>query len=138
MRKLHLLIAAALVAAGVLGAPVALFIGTQTMAQIPENVKATTLGTIDAPPGYQTIMLIAEVAPNTCGGRLTHPGTESLYILEGEFTLKVDSQADKLLKAGDSFQIPPGVVRAGCTSNGAKGLVVLVVEKGKPLASPAP
>jgi hypothetical protein len=38
------------------------------------NTKATTLGTIDSPLGYQTVMLIAEVAPNICGGRLTHPG----------------------------------------------------------------
>jgi quercetin dioxygenase-like cupin family protein len=117
-----------------------LFIGGQAVAQVPEgiNIKATTLGTIESSPGYETVMLIAELAPNTCAGRLTHPGVETSYMLEGEFTLKIPGQPDKSLKAGDSFQIPAGVVHDGCTSNGGKILVVLVVEKGKPRASAAP
>jgi hypothetical protein len=73
------------------------------------NTKATTLGTIDSPPGYQTVMLIAEVPPNTRGGRLTHPGIETSYILERDFTLKADGQPDKLLKAGDPFQVATSV-----------------------------
>jgi hypothetical protein len=32
------------------------------------------LGTIDFPPGYQTVMRLAEFAPGTCSGRHTHPG----------------------------------------------------------------
>jgi hypothetical protein len=47
------------------------------------NIKATTLETIDGPPGYQTVMLIAELAPNTCAGRLAHPGVETSYMLDG-------------------------------------------------------
>jgi quercetin dioxygenase-like cupin family protein len=83
-------------------------------------------------------MLIAELAPNSCSGRLTHPGIETSYLLEGEFILKIPGQSDKPLKAGDLFQIPAGVVHDGCTSSGAKVLVVFVVEKGKPRASAAP
>jgi quercetin dioxygenase-like cupin family protein len=117
-----------------------LFIANKAAAQVPEgiNIKATPLGTIDSPPGYETVMLIAEIAPNTCSGRLTHPGVETSYILEGDFTLKIDGQPDKRLKGGDPFQIPAGVVHDACTSDGAKALVVLIVEKGKPRASPAP
>jgi quercetin dioxygenase-like cupin family protein len=103
-----------------------------------EGIKRTPLGTIDFPPGYQTVMGFADIAPNTCGGRHTHPGIETSYILEGEDTLKIDGQPDKPLKAGDSVQIPAGVVHDGCTSSGVKVLTVHVIEKGKPLASPAP
>jgi quercetin dioxygenase-like cupin family protein len=118
----------------------ALFICGQAVAQVPEgiNIKATALEIIDSPPGYQTVMLIADLAPNTCSGRLTHPGVETLYMLEGETTFKTPGQPDKSLKAGDSFQIAAGVVHDGCTSNGSKALVVLVVEKGKPRSLPAP
>jgi quercetin dioxygenase-like cupin family protein len=131
MRKLYFLVVAA---------SSALFILAPAAAQEIRilNTKATTLGTIDSPPGYQTVMLIAEVPPNTCGGRLTHPGIETSYILEGDFTLKTDGQPDKLLKAGDPFQVARSVVHEGCTNGGAKVLIVYVIEKGKPLASPAP
>jgi quercetin dioxygenase-like cupin family protein len=133
MRTLFLMIA-------MLCAAAALLIGNQAAAQAPEgiNIKATTLGTSDSPPGYETVMLIAELAPNTCSGRLTHPGVETSYILEGDFTLKIDGQPDKRLRGGDPFQVPAGVVHDACTNNGAKALVVFVVEKGKPRASPAP
>jgi quercetin dioxygenase-like cupin family protein len=109
------------------------------IAQEGLKIKRTPLGTIDSPPGYQTVTGLAEIAPNTCGGRLTHPGIETSYILEGELTLKVDGQPDKRLKAGDPFQIPAGVVHDGCTtSSGVKVLNVMVIENGKALASPAP
>jgi quercetin dioxygenase-like cupin family protein len=109
------------------------------MAQEGLKIKRTPLGTVDFPPGYQTVMGFAELAPNTCGGRHTHPGIETSYILEGEETLKIDGQPDKHYKAGDSVQIPAGGVHDGCTSSsGVKLLTVHVIEKGKPLASPAP
>jgi quercetin dioxygenase-like cupin family protein len=104
-----------------------------------EGVKRTLLGTIESPPGYQTVEGLAEIAPNTCAGRHTHPGSETAYIISGELTLKVDGQPDKQVKAGDGYQIPAGVVHDGCTtSSGVKGLTVYVIEKGKPLGSPVP
>jgi quercetin dioxygenase-like cupin family protein len=104
-----------------------------------EGVKRTQLGTIDSPPGYQTVAGIAEIAPNTCAGRHTHPGSETAYILEGELTLKIDGQPDKRITAGGAYQIPAGVVHDGCTTGGGvKGLTVYVIEKGKPLGSPVP
>ena len=59
----------------ILAAAATLFIGGQAVAQVPEgiNIKATTLGTIDSSPGYETVMLVAELAPNSCSGRLSHP-----------------------------------------------------------------
>jgi hypothetical protein len=53
--------------------------------------------------------------------------------------LMVAGQADKTVKAGESYQIPPGAIHDAKTSpNGAKVIATYVVVKGKPLASPAP
>jgi hypothetical protein len=35
-------------------------------AMAQEGIKRTPLGTIDFPPGYQSVMGLAEIAPNTC------------------------------------------------------------------------
>jgi quercetin dioxygenase-like cupin family protein len=71
--------------------------------------------------------------------RHTHPGVESAYVLEGGFELPIQGQATRTLKPGDGFQIPPDTTHAGGKSGDAKTrvLITYVVEKGKPLASPA-
>jgi len=81
---------------------------------------------------------LAEIAPSTCGGRHTHPGIETSYILEGEGVSKVDGRPDRPVKA-DTIQIPANVPHDGCaTTRAAKILTVHVVEKGEPLGSPVP
>ena len=121
-------VAATFIAAAGLMAPV--------LAQ--QGSKRTPLRTIDFPPGYQTVMALSEIAPGTCIGRHTHPGTSNSYVLEGETVLKVDGTPDQHLKAGDSMQISAGVPHDDCTTSGVKYLTVHIVEKGKPLSSPAP
>ncbi|WP_027576346.1 cupin domain-containing protein [Bradyrhizobium sp. WSM1743] len=104
------------------------------------GIKRTPLQKIDFPDGYTTVTAIAEVPAGGAAGRHTHPGIETGYVLEGELDLLVDGQPDKRLKAGDSYQIPAGAVHDAKT-NGDKPLKVLgiyVVDKTKPLASPAP
>ena len=104
-----------------------------------QGIKRTPLGTMDFPPGYQTVMGFAEIAPGTCGGRHTHPGIETCYILEGQGVSKVDGRPDRPVKAGDAIQIPANVPHDGCAmTRAAKILTVHVIEKGKPLGSPAP
>jgi quercetin dioxygenase-like cupin family protein len=104
------------------------------------TIKRTPLQTVDFPAGYNVVSAIAEVAPGNCAGRHTHPGVESSYVMEGAILLKVTGQPDKVFKAGESFQIPAGVVHDACTVEGAafKVLANYIVEKGKPVASPAP
>ena len=104
-----------------------------------QGIKRTPLGTMDFPPGYQTVMGFAELSPNTCGGRHTHPGIETSYILEGEGVSKIDGRPDRRVTAGDTIQIPANVPHDGCAAAVAvKILTVHVVEKGKPLGSPMP
>jgi quercetin dioxygenase-like cupin family protein len=104
------------------------------------GIKRTPLQTVDFPAGYNVVSVIAEIPPGTCAGRHTHPGVESTYVMEGSAILKVAGQPDRIVKAGESFQIPPGVPHDGCTPPGEafKVLATYIVEKGKPLATPAP
>jgi quercetin dioxygenase-like cupin family protein len=103
-------------------------------------IKRTVLQTNDFPPGFSTVTAIVEVTPGNCAGRHTHPGLDTDYVMDGEILLKVAGKPDQTFKAGDSFSIPPGTPHDACTVPGQafKILAVYVVEKGKPLASPAP
>ena len=69
------------------------------------------------------------------------PGTnyETVIGMVGEMVLFVEGQPEKTVKAGQSYQVPPGAVHDAKTGpSGAKVVATYVVEKGKPLASPAP
>jgi quercetin dioxygenase-like cupin family protein len=104
------------------------------------NIKRTPLQKFDVPgANYETVIGLAEIAPNANVGRHTHPGVEGGYLIEGGMTLLVEGQPPKEIKPGDSWQIPPGTIHdAKAGSGGAKVIASYVVEKGKPLASPAP
>lgn len=103
------------------------------------NIKRTPLQKFDVPgANYETVIGIAEIVPNVLIGRHTHPGPESGYMLEGEMTLLVDGQPPQEVKTGQSYKIPPGAIHdAKSGPKGAKVIATYVVEKGKPLASPA-
>jgi quercetin dioxygenase-like cupin family protein len=91
-------------------------------------------------PGREAVVARIEVPPGGKAGRHTHPGEEISYVMEGETTLLVDGQPPRRIKAGESFVVPAGVVHdAQNDSNATVKLVgVYIVEKGKPLATPAP
>ena len=91
-------------------------------------------------PGREAVVARVDVAPGAKAGRHTHPGDEISYVLEGEATLLVDGQAPRQVKAGESFVVPAGVVHDAHNNGTAaiKLVGVYVVEKGKPLATPAP
>jgi quercetin dioxygenase-like cupin family protein len=102
------------------------------------NIKRIPLQKFAVPgTGYETVIGIAEIAADVTIGRHTHPGPESGYLLSGDFTLLIDGQEPKALKAGDSYVVPAGSVHDARTgSNGAKVIATYVVEAGKPLATP--
>jgi quercetin dioxygenase-like cupin family protein len=102
------------------------------------GIKRTPLQTVDFPAGFQTVSAIAEIPAGGCAGRHTHPGAETTYVLEGDIVVKIEGKPDQTLKAGQSFQIPVGAVHDACTTGGMKVLATYIVEKGKPVASPAP
>jgi quercetin dioxygenase-like cupin family protein len=100
----------------------------------------TVLQTQDsAAPGRSIVQARAEFIPGGVAGRHTHPGEEIGYILEGTLQLEIEGKPPVVLKAGDAFFVPAGVVHDGKNIGTvpAKVLATYVVEKGKPVASPA-
>ena len=90
--------------------------------------------------GYgRTINAEAEIEPGVTIARHKHPGIESGYILEGGLDLPIEGQPTRTLKLGDGFQVPPETPHAGGKNSDKKTRIAItyVVEKGKPLASPA-
>jgi quercetin dioxygenase-like cupin family protein len=128
-----------LLAAGVLVGAAAIALAQQSP-PAASNIKRTPLQKVEIPgTNYETVTAIAEVVPGALAGRHTHPGPETGYVIEGDMMLLIDGQPPQPLKAGDSYQIPAGAVhdvKAG--DKGMKVMAVYMVEKGKPLASPAP
>lgn len=105
------------------------------------GLSRTMVGKADVSvPGREAVVAKVEVAPGSRAGRHTHPGDEISYISEGEVDLLIDGQSPRTLKAGETFVVPAGVIHdAHNASNGTVKLIgVYVVEKGKPLATPAP
>lgn len=109
--------------------------GTNSLAQ-----TRTPLQTIDFPPGYETVSVIAELEPGQCTSRHAHPGIESAYVLEGEAVAKFDGKPDQILKAGRPLQFGAGEVHNVCNTGSVRfrALAHYIVEKGKPLVSRAP
>jgi len=89
--------------------------------------------------GREAVIARVEVAPGGVAGWHTHPGDEISYVMEGEATLMIAGQPPRKVSAGEGFVIPAGVVH-NAKNDGATAIKlvgVYVVEKGKPLASPA-
>ena len=103
-------------------------------------IKRTPLQKAEFPEGFVSVSAIAEIPAGGAAGRHSHPGVELGYIMEGEADLILDGKPAQHLKAGDSYQIPFGAIHDAKVSGDKplKVLTVYIVDKTKPLASPAP
>ena len=107
-----------------------------------QPIKRTELirGDVANAPGQETVIYIADVMPGAEGARHTHHGDEFVYVLAGSLVVTPDGKAPIELKQGQIAQIAPAdgihAAKNGSSSEPAKVLVILVVEKGKPLAEP--
>jgi len=122
-----------------LTAAVALAAATGALAQAP-GIKRTVVTRADVSvEGREAVVAKVELEAGAVAGRHSHPGDEISYILEGEGELLIDGEPPRKVKAGEAFVIPAGKVHdAKNTGPGVMRLVgTYVVEKGKPLATPA-
>jgi len=122
----------------VAGAALVAFSGL-IVAQAPALTRTIVTKADVSVPGREAVIARVEVAPGGVAGWHTHPGDEISYITEGEATLMVAGQPNRKVAAGEGFVIPAGVVH-NARNDGTvptKLVGVYVVEKGKPLASPA-
>ncbi len=128
-----------MIGASVTAVLVATALGTLA-AQAPA-VKRTILQQHDlSAPGREAVMALAEFPAGSETGRHTHPGEEVSFVQAGPVVLEIDGQPAKTLQMGEPFFVPAGVVHNAHPAAGgtAKILVTYVVEKGKPVTSPAP
>jgi len=105
------------------------------------GLTRTLVGRADVSiPGREAVVAKVEVAPGARAGRHTHPGDEISYVAEGQVELLIDGQPPRIVKAGESFVVPAGTVHDAhnATDTPTRLIGVYVIEKGKPLASPAP
>jgi len=113
--------------------------GADAQSAAPAGLKRTIIKQTDGPmEGYVTVNVRVDIDPGAVIARHTHPGIESTYVVEGALELTVDGEGTRTFAAGEGFQVPPRVPHGG--KNGDKPAVLAatyVVEKGKPLASPA-
>ena len=109
--------------------------GAAPIAAAQSPIKRIPLQRFDVPgTAFETVIGVAEIAPVVAIGRHVHPGPESGYVIEGSFELLIDGLAPRLLKAGDSYQVPAGAVHdAKAGPEGAKVIATYVVQKGQPL-----
>ncbi|TFV91578.1 cupin domain-containing protein [Oxalobacteraceae bacterium OM1] len=90
-------------------------------------------------PNHEVVVARVEVAPGATAGRHTHAGDEISYVMEGETEVLIDGEPPLKVKAGEAFVIPAGKVHDARNSGSTpvKLIGTYVVEKGKPLATPA-
>ena len=103
------------------------------------GIKRTILQKVEVPgTNYEAVLGMAELASGMNAGRHTHPGPEAGTVTEGEMVLMVDGQPDRTLKAGDSWQIPAGIVHdVRAVGVATKVIATYMVPKGMAIALPA-
>ena len=109
------------------------------IAQAPAITRTVVARADVSVPGREAVAARVEVAAGGQSGWHTHPGDEISVVNEGEVMLMVAGQAPRKVAAGEGFVIPAGTPHNARNDSAApvKLVGVYVVEKGKPLASPA-
>ena len=123
------------------GAPAALIaFALGTLAAQAPAFKRTVLQQVDlSAPGREAVMALAEFPAGSETGRHTHPGEEISFVELGPFVLEIEGQPARTLKTGEAFMVPAGKVHNGHPTPGgtAKVVATYVIEKGKPVTTPA-
>jgi quercetin dioxygenase-like cupin family protein len=137
MKRTAIVLGVALIATGAIG-----LVGTQPV-NAQEGVTRVPIlkKDLEADPKKEVTMFIAEYKPEAH----YHPGQEFIYCIEGEGVVEEAGKPPVELKPGVAiyFQSDPDkptYVHEGINlskTNGMKLLVVLITEKGRPLAVPA-
>ena len=112
----------------------------QTAAPAASGVQRILITKADVSvPGREADAMRAEIAPGASTGRHTHPGDEIDYVLQGQVQITFDGQPPHQLKPGDALIIPMGTIHNAVNVGSTMAIIsaVFVVEKGKPLATPA-
>ena len=113
--------------------------GTASAQTPPAGIRRAVVRKTDlAGTNHEVIQMTLELDPGIDVANHTHPGIEASYIIEGSVTLSVRGEAPQVITTGGSFAVPAGTVHAARNGSGVSRIfITYIVEKGKPLASPA-
>ncbi len=107
----------------------------------PQLIHRETLQARDVPaPTWRSQLVRVSVDHGGLVARHTHPGLEIGYIEQGQAQVKIKGRPDQALHRGDSFAVLSDTPHS-VQNTGPGSLVILstyVVDKSKPLATPAP
>jgi quercetin dioxygenase-like cupin family protein len=80
-----------------------------------------------------------DLDPGDVSPKHRHPGEEVIYVLQGAIEYQVEGRPTRVCKAGDVLMIPARAVHRARNIGSAEAaeLATYIVEKGKPVASPA-
>ena len=123
----------------IVGAAAAALVALVSFAQVPGFTRKVLQDQQLSVPDRHAVVARAEFVPGGVAGKHTHPGEELGYVVEGELELLIEGQPPKRVKKGEVFFVPAGVVHDGKNVGKGKAVVLAtyIVEKGKPVASPA-
>ena len=111
------------------------------MAQAQQpGVKRTDLQRHDlGVPGREVVQVRVDIAPGVLAPNHSHPGEEIAYVIEGSLEYQLEGKPPVTLKAGEVLFIPAGTIHSAKNvgSVNAAELATYIVEKGKPLVTPA-
>jgi quercetin dioxygenase-like cupin family protein len=111
------------------------------MAQAQQpGVKRTDLQQHDlSVPGREVVQVRVDIAPGVLAPNHSHPGEEVAYVIEGLLEYQLEGKPPVTLKAGEVLFIPAGTIHSAKNvgSVNAAELATYIVEKGKPLVTPA-
>ena len=120
-------------------AAIAVLIGmTASISAQAPGFKRTVVQQADlSTPGREVVQALVDFQQGGSPGRHTHPGEEVGYVIDGTIVVEQDGKAPMTVGAGQGFMIPAGTIHTATAKTAAKILATYVVEKGKPLATPA-
>jgi quercetin dioxygenase-like cupin family protein len=122
----------------IVGAGFAALAAVASYAQAPgitrTAVQEQDLGSM---PGRQAVVARVEFAPGALVAKHTHAGEEIGYVVEGQLELIIQGQPPRIVKAGEGFLVPAGVVHEGKNTGSGKAVVLAtyVHVKGMPVAT---
>ena len=106
----------------------------------PPGIKRTDLQRKDlSVPGREVVLVRVDFAPGVAFPKHSHPGEEIAYVIEGVLEYEVEGKPPVTLKAGEVLFIPAGTIHSAKNvgRGNAAELATYVVEKGRPLLTPA-
>ena len=121
-------------------AVVALIAGSSLAPAQQSGITRTDLQRHDlSVPGREVVQVRVDIAPGVAFGNHSHPGEEIVYVIEGLLEYQVEGKPPVTLKAGEVLFIPAGMIHSARNvgSVNAAELATYIVEKGKPLVTPA-